>query len=143
MKKIKFDKRIIAGLIVFSAVQIFVSWQNQDPVSDKLDKIESMDTFVPLGYTLVPIQIENQAELGSLIDSFAVVDLHKKGINEIIESGVRLLRSPRNPDVFAVLVEQERARELISRFGATFTVSLKNPESGPKKPTPQRTIIKE
>lgn len=143
MKKINFDKRLLIGLTVFASFQLLLAWGSKsDESGQKNNTPEAVDTFVPLGFTLVPIQIENHDELQSLVDKFAIVDLHKKGVPDVIASGVRLLRSPRNPDVFAVLVEQDQGRDLISVHGAQFTVSLKNPDSKPNKIKPKRTIVR-
>ena len=143
MKKLKVDKRLLIGFIAFSVFQILLTWKSNLAEEVQVHKPDALDTFVPLGFTLVPIKIENQTEMGSLIDNFALVDLHKKDVTEVIESNVRLLRSPRNPDVFAVLVEQERAKDLISKYGAIFTISLKNPDSQTKPVSKKRIIIKE
>ena len=143
MKKLKIDKRLLIGLLIFSVFQVLLTWKANESEDVPIHRAEALDTFVPLGFTLVPIKIENQTEMGSLIDNFALVDLHKTGVAEVIESNVRLLRSPRNPDVFAVLVEQERAKDLISKYGAIFTISLKNPDSHSKPVAKKRTIIKE
>ena len=139
MKKIKFDKRLLIGLIVFAGFQLLLAFGSNE---EKSVTPQAVDTFVPLGFTLVPIQIENHDELQSLVDSFAIVDLHKKGVSGVIASGVRLLRSPRNPDVFAVLIEQELAHNLISLHGAQFTVSLKSPSSKPNRKKPKRNIVR-
>lgn len=69
------------------------------------------DTLIPNGFVLVPIELENQRSLDSIVGSHAIVNLYKgsqltdqKG--KLVARHLRLLRAPLNPEQFAVLVPE-------------------------------------
>ncbi len=104
------------------------------PVTETL---ESADTYIPKGFTLIPIDIANQEALESLVGSFGRADLYASetsGKNgKKIASFVRLMRAPLNPHRFAVLVPDAEASNIVRVSGPLF-VSIRNPEHvAPKK----------
>ncbi len=114
-KKIKIDK--IQALLLFSLVLIGFSfvWDSlfQNSKSETSEKAVAADTYIPKGYTLVPIELQNTDSISSMIEEFAIVDLYTHSITEKrarkIGSRLRLLRAPLNPDRFAVLVPDSQA----------------------------------
>ncbi len=97
----------------------------------------SIDTEIPAGYVLVPIEVVNYEALDSVLGRFGVVDLFAAGLGQQrksyqVASRIRILRAPRNPNHFAVLAPSEEAPGLVRHEGGFFVV-VQNPESAGTK----------
>jgi hypothetical protein len=90
-----------------------------------------VDTMIPAGHLLIPLELSNAESLSSLSGNFSLIDLYasgdkgKKGFK--IASGVKLLRAPLNPQQFAVLVREEDSAKIVTHEGPFFA-ALKNPK---------------
>ena len=91
----------------------------------------AVDTMIPAGHLLIPLELSNAESLSSLSGNFSIVDLYvsgdkgKKGFK--IASAVKLLRAPLNPQQFAVLVREEDSGKIVTHEGPFFA-ALKNPK---------------
>ncbi len=95
-------------------------------------RLEGIDTYIPIGYVLVPIEVENLESLNGLMEDFGVADLYTssrpgQGVQTLVAENVRLLRAPLNPHALAVLCKEEEAPKLLSHAGPFF-VTLRRPE---------------
>jgi hypothetical protein len=94
----------------------------------------SADTVIPKGYVLVPIEIQNIESLHSLVGAFAVVDLFTTARGSLQKGGIRvgrklrLIRAPLNPQLFAVLVPENEASEVLAAQGPV-TAVIQNPNN--------------
>lgn len=114
--------------------------------------IDDLSTFIPAGYSLIPIRVQNHASLDQVIGQFAIVDLFVKPLDPQkkpfqLARAVRLVRSPKNPNHFAVLTPQEKANRLFAHDGEIFAVVKSHKEVGTdfdldKKPR-RRVIVVE
>ncbi len=94
----------------------------------------SVDTFIPAGHVLVPIQIANAESLTSLVgDVGGVVDLYlattelqKGGLK--VATKLKLLRAPLNPEQYAVLVRDDESSRLLAYTGP-FVAVVQNPDA--------------
>lgn len=131
---------------------IALVWDLSDRESEKpLEKpeISSVDTLIPEGYVLVPIDIQNYASLDSMMGAFGVVDLYvqtgDRGASRKVAQKVKILRAPLNPSQFAVLIREENSSE-IAAYPGSFFVMMQNPnKSGTRfeKRKQRNTIIME
>ena len=95
---------------------------------------KSVDTFIPQGFVLVPIEIVNAESLSSLVgDVGGVVDLYlasndtqKGGLK--VGSKLKILRAPLNPQQYAVLVKDAESSRLLS-FTGPFVAVVQNPKA--------------
>lgn len=114
------------------------------PTSAPTESQESADTYIPEGYVLVPIEIQNIDSLSSLIGSFAVVDLFS-GIpgssQQKVGQKLKLLRAPLNPQQFAVLVPEDKVSQLLQQPGP-YWAAIQNPNQNSKENI-QRKAIKQ
>jgi hypothetical protein len=109
-----------------------------------------VDTYIPKGFVLVPIEVQNYDALDSILGQFAVVDLLQNSNPRspqphLVARHVRILRAPKNPSHFAVLVEESAVAQVL-KFGSQFTVIVRRPEkSGTEfvKDSPHRSIVYE
>lgn len=93
--------------------------------------LNSADTFIPAGYVLVPIQIDNGQNVSGFIDAFALVDLYastSSGGNALIAEKIKLIRAPLNPSQFAVLATEYQAKQIM-QINTAFWVVLQNRNS--------------
>ncbi len=100
------------------------------PDAPKKIDISTVDTLIPEGYVLVPIDIQNYAALDSMIGSYGVVDLFaptgtSDGSKRVAQK-VKIIRAPLNPSQFAVLIKEENSTE-IARYPGAFYVMVQNP----------------
>lgn len=90
---------------------------------------QAVDTFIPAGFVLVPIEVQNLEALDSILGQYGVVDLysvHETRRRPVVR-GIKILRSPLNPQSFAVLAPEEKAGLIVSS-GGPFTVVIQNPQ---------------
>lgn len=87
----------------------------------------SADTYIPDGYVLVPIELQNSDSLSSLIGAYAVVDLFRGPRSQKVGKRLKLLRAPLNPQQFAVLVPEAEVSNLLETPGP-FWAAIQNPQ---------------
>ena len=89
-----------------------------------------VDTYIPKGFVLLPVELSNGPSLDGLLQSRGVVDLYTgdpaRQEAQKAAGAVKIIRSPRNPSYFAVLVPEDKAPFLIRRFQA-FHAVIQNP----------------
>lgn len=96
---------------------------------------ETADTYIPSGFVLVPIEIQNIEGLDSILGQFGVVDLFLPGHEglsrgRLVARRLKILRAPLNPSQFAVLAPEGQAPDIVRHEGP-FIVVIQNPkESG-------------
>lgn len=91
-----------------------------------------VDTFIPKGFVLVPIEVQNYEALDSILGQFGVVDLFQAMGPEnpqqrLVARAVRILRAPQNPSHFAILVEEHDVPGVL-KHGGLFTVIVRRPD---------------
>lgn len=103
-----------------------------EPQPPRSSRSADVDTLIPRGFVLVPIEIQNFEALDALIGRFGIVDLLQATSPEgprgqLVARNVRLLRAPQNPTQFAVLVPESEVAQILKN-GGVFTVIVKRPE---------------
>ncbi len=92
-----------------------------------------IDTFIPAGFVLVPIEVQNSEALDSVLGQHGVVDLYTVSQDgseksRLVARALKILRAPLNPNQFAVLARDDQAPEIARHFEAFFLV-IQNPNS--------------
>ncbi|KHD89259.1 MAG: hypothetical protein OM95_04780 [Bdellovibrio sp. ArHS] len=134
------------AFVVLGLISYFATASTPEPKDSFIPAPKSVDTFIPRGFSLVPIEIANAESLASLIgDVGGVVDLYlasserqKGGLR--VGSKLKLLRAPLNPQQYAVLIRDSESPRLLS-YAGPFIAVVQNPEetgaqltsSGPAK----------
>lgn len=133
ISQLKFEhKLLVAGFFVVGAFAILKS---TPPPAKPVEEIipESVDTYIPHGFTLIPLEISNTDALASIMGNMGgVVDLYlapnesrKGGIR--VATRVKLLRAPRNPEQFAVLIKESEGQRVL-QFSGPFIAVVQNPD---------------
>jgi hypothetical protein len=95
---------------------------------------ESIDTFIPQGYTLVPVKVANYEAVSGLISSIGgVVDLYlaqtetqKGGLK--VGSKLKIYRSQDTPDLYSVLIPSDQSSDIL-KYEGPFIAVIHNPKS--------------
>ncbi len=128
-------RRAVLFFFVLGLISLWISYypveKNQDNDVPKLEN-ESVDTYIPKGFVLVPLDLSNLESLNSFIGQAGVVDLYKsrdgqKGTR--IATRVKIIRAPLNPQLFAALVPEERSSDLLNYNESLFAVVQNKSES--------------
>lgn len=130
-KKWNWETRLLAVFALAALVPTFASlWTPQTPIKGSA---ESVDTHIPRGFVLIPIEVHNYEALDSLFGRYGLVDLYlppENGASQrLVALNVRLIRAPHNPSRFAVLVPESESPKILSH-GGSYVVSIKPPGSG-------------
>ena len=129
------NKHLYVAFAALGAICLIVSLQNPATETAIAEKApNSVDTFIPAGLVLVPIEISNSESLASLVGEMGgVVDLYlasndqrKGGLK--VASKVKLVRAPLNPQQYAVLIREEEGPRLMSYAGPYLAV-VQNPDA--------------
>lgn len=102
----------------FAAVNAFSSGPKQ--VEQTPESPDSLETFIPSGHLLIPIEVANADRLEGVLGQNGIVDLYQPGQNpgeraKLVGKRLRMLRAPMNPQTFAVLLRDAE----VDRFLAT------------------------
>jgi hypothetical protein len=132
---LKFEhKLLVAGFFVLGLFSFLNNKSAPAPAEPTQDSApESVDTYIPHGFTLIPLEIANAESLSSIIGNMGgVVDLYLAP-NEVRKGGIRvasrvkLLRAPLNPEQFAILIKETEGQRILQQSGPFFAV-VQNPE---------------
>ena len=144
---------LLGAFFLLGVLAYFASTEKKPdmPPSQFLPEPKSVDTFIPRGFVLVPIEITNAESLSSLVgDVGGVVDLYlasedakKKGVK--VGTKLKLLRAPLNPQQYAVLVKDAESSRLLN-YPGPFIAVVQNPsaegteiaQAGARAPSPVR-----
>ncbi|MEQ1878403.1 MAG: hypothetical protein ABL958_17300 [Bdellovibrionia bacterium] len=129
-KALAHDRQLLIGMIVLCgliALIVELRTDKETPVTEA----EAASTFIPDGFVLVPIDVQNPEALDSILGSFGVVDLFAPpsgpgAPSRRIARRIKILRAPLNPNHFAVLAPEDEAPALVREPGP-ITVVIQNP----------------
>jgi hypothetical protein len=118
---------------LLSLIFVFILNQVEDPENKEGAIVRSADTYIPDGFVLVPIEVQNSESLDSILGSHGVVDLYLAPLNpqqkpKKVASKIKLMRAPLNPSLFAVLAPEAEASKLVT-VEQPFIVMIQNPKS--------------
>ena len=130
--QLKFSKILTLGLIIIGLTAYGVQFRKNDSKVISVEAPLIMDTFIPEGMSLVPIKVSNYESLDQIIGQFGVVDLLTTPLSaekkpRRVAYAVKIIRAPRNPSHFSVLVPSDKVHKLVGYHGE-FTVSVRNPK---------------
>lgn len=128
---------LVIAFILLGIISFLVTKSTKEPEQKEkfVQEPKSVDTFIPRGFVLVPIEITNAESLNSLVgDMGGVVDLYlasgekQKGGGLKVGSKLKLVRAPLNPQQYAVLVPDNESSRLLS-FPGPFVAVIQNPDA--------------
>ncbi|MBL7544945.1 MAG: hypothetical protein JNL11_14095 [Bdellovibrionaceae bacterium] len=120
-------------LIIFFVIGFFlVGYSHLKPVPKDADTNRfQIDTIIPEGYVLIPIEVLNADSISAVIGSHGVADIYSTVQGEKAKrlfSRARIIKSPLNEASFAVLVKETKAY-LLSQSKDPFFAAVQNPKA--------------
>ena len=144
MKISKQNKILLLSFLVFSAFSMIYSFSKKSEPEKSADKIY-VDTFIPKGYVLIPLELANYESVSALIDQFGVIDLYagspQMAGSVKIATRVKMLRAPLNPNLFAILVAEENSSQIMKSTGPFWAVVQNRQTAGEKTQTKENRKI--
>lgn len=123
---------IVGTLLVSSiAIHFLQAKPEVKPVTHE-EEDTNLQTMIPKNHSLIPIEIKNSESLDSIFGNYGSVNLYidKQGKQILVAKNIKLLRAPRNPSHFAVLVKDSESI-YITKYDQPFYVSISsNKNSG-------------
>ncbi len=121
------------ALFIGIVLSLVLAWMSQPGSSKEQPPEESIDTYIPTGYVLIPIAVHNSESVDSVFGNHGVVDLYPILTNGTprrwpLARAVKMLRAPKNPNQFGVLVPNSASGTVMSHGGA-FQVVIHNPKT--------------
>ncbi len=112
---------------VLGAVTFLISPPQEKKPAAMPEEMPEIDEIIPPGLVLLPVELTNREALASIVGRTAVVDLlavDSQSLNpkSKVASRVKLIRSPRNPDFFSILVEENLYAEILRKPGPYFAL---------------------
>jgi hypothetical protein len=134
--KAPWERKILLGAFALALIPILAGllWEASSAEStEALSKTAQVDTFIPKGFVLVPIDVQNFEALDSILGHFGIVDLFQGGQpngpkQHLVARNVRILRAPHNPAHFAILVQENQVADILKN-SSLFTVIVKRPSA--------------
>ena len=125
-------KYFVFMFLFFIFVYIYTTLGNSSAPTAQ-EKMLTVDTLIPNGYALVPIELENIAAIASVIEGYGVVDIYVGKSNartsKKIFQKVKILRAPNNPHSYALLLPDHLSSVLLQYEGPFFAVIQNKSES--------------
>lgn len=124
------------ALIVITSVVSMSATTSANPASSDGAVERSVLASLPDGYVIAPIDPTNSESLDSIFDEHGYADLYQATAadtrGKCIARGLPLIRAPKNPRRFAVLVSETQAGVLASLNEPVLVVLRKKPAGKPE-----------
>ncbi len=126
-KIIKSEKFILCGIFIALGFITFFISRDEDKIEITPLQSPEIDELIPAGYVLLPIELVNREALASIMGSTAIVDILTVNPTTMnpqtkIASRVKMLRAPKNPDFFALLIEDSSSVAFLNKPGPYFAL---------------------
>ncbi|MBX7232011.1 MAG: hypothetical protein K1X29_07990 [Bdellovibrionales bacterium] len=119
-------------------ISVFVLILNRPSSMVETEKSEdlNLDTYIPPGQVLVPIAVQNFESVDSIFGNHGVVDLYAQESSTgapslLVARAVKMLRAPKNPSQFGVLLPIEHAPQVVQKGGPFYVVIRNIKETAP------------
>lgn len=122
---LKNNLHLVIAFTILVTVAVVSAYTRDNKESPMVRPLE-VDTIIPKGYVLVPLELENRDAISSVIQSFGIIDLFsgnpEGGRARKIASRIKLIRAPYNPNLFAALVKESLSERIMKEAGPFFAV---------------------
>ncbi len=128
----KYDKQIlIACILTVLALQLIFNSTKTEPIELERVNLLEIDTIIPAGHSLFPLELTNQESILSMIGDFGVIDLYRFIPNNkkiLIAENLKIFKSRKNENLLYALVFDDQTHKFISLDQKMFAV-IKNRKS--------------
>lgn len=138
-KKMIQDEKIRFSLMLFvlAILTYLVSKADSPEPQVQNEEIVQLDALIPEGFVLLPLDLVNREAISSIVGSTAVIDLFTVNAQTLnpskkIATRIKIIRTPRNPDQFALLVQENETPQILNYTGPYFAVIQNKATQGSK-----------
>jgi hypothetical protein len=126
-KIIKNEKVVLCAVFISLGLITFIVSRNEEVAELPKIQMPDLDELIPVGQVLLPIELINREALASIVGATAVVDLLTINPTTMspqtkIASRIKMIRSPKNPDFFAILIDEAASSQILSKPGPYFAL---------------------
>lgn len=94
-------------------------------VGPTIQEEKELDELIPEGFALLPIELVNKEALSALIGETAFIDIYTLqsqtlNPNKKIATRMKLIKSPKNPDQFAIIILESKTLDILRHPGPYF-----------------------
>lgn len=100
-----------------------------------------IDTLIPSGHTLIPIEVLNFDSVNAVLGFHGVVDIYSPGQAEPVARAIKITRAPRDPSQLSLLVPIAESSRIVRAQGP-FKVVIRNPKSTGTEFVKQKSITR-
>lgn len=122
---LKNNGHLVFAFSILVGVMVLNSQTRSEPSKEAPTPVQ-IDTIIPKGYVLVPIELENKDAISSVIQDYGLIDLYlgnpQSRSSKKIAQRIKLLRAPYNANLFAVLVKDQFASSIMKESGQFYAV---------------------
>lgn len=134
LQKYLISHKELCAFVAIALVSLILTQCNSKKPTETVANEETpqaLATYIPKGFSLVPLEIANYQTLDSIFGPFGVVDLYvqdatAKNYSRMVGKNIKLVRAPKNPSHFAALVPEKEIQRLM-RFSGPFFAIVQNP----------------
>ena len=133
-KFIKQNRWWFLGASFLILLIIFNNLIHQPTKPEPVEEVADISTFIPKGFRLVPIQVDNYKSLDQILGNYGVVDLYVKSFKgpklkmELVGSGIRAIRAKNGSESIGLLVPKEQVKAILKKEGR-FVLTVNNSQS--------------
>ena len=121
--------------LFFILFSLILAWSFEQPKSSSKpqENPPSLDVFIPKGFVLIPIEVQNHESLDQVLGQYGVVDLYTAPLMpgafaKIVVKAIKIVRSRVNSNYFAVLAPENQSAILMNTRGP-YKVVIQNPKN--------------
>lgn len=134
----KENKYLYYGFLMLGMATVISYFLNNKSTDEKIihstnDIDKSIDTYIPIGKSLLPIEIANAEYLdpligpeGGVVDLYQVANESNRGVK--IASRIKIIRSPTSNISFSAYLSDEQTQQIMN-FPGPFRAVVQNPKA--------------
>lgn len=142
------QKIILYGFLSLAVIVVIKTiWFKPNQDVKTVQETIQVDTLIPLGHVLIPIQIQNFEAASALLGGAGIVDLwsfdpvtHRK--SKKVASRLKMIRAPLNPQMYAVLVPETESEKILMH-GDTFLITVQSDRSNSPEVLSEKKISRQ
>lgn len=134
----KENKYLYYGFLMLGVATVLSYFFHQPSTNKEIQKVnnepeKSLDTYIPIGKNLLPIEIANAEYLdpligpdGGVVDLYQVANESNRGVK--IASRIKIVRSPNSTLSFSAYITDEQTQQIMN-FPGPFRAVVQNPNA--------------
>lgn len=133
------NKILFLSFILLTTLGVTLHYRQKSlPVAEAASpSTAGADTYIPKGFVLVPIELQNIQAIAGLIGDHGLIDLYGStadGTGFALAEMIKIIQAPLNPEQYAVLTSENLARKIMHYRGSYWGVVRNRSAEATRKP---------